>query len=84
MQAQIEEVELRYKTDINRIKSKFQAELDELRLRHESLKKIKGELENHLKKLQAGIKDAQDHLAEEQTLHEATRDLLTAADKRNG
>ncbi len=84
MQAQIEELELRYKTDINRLKSKFQAELDELRLRYESLKKVKVELENHLKKLQAGLKDAQDRLIEEQTLHETTRDLLNAAEKRNG
>ncbi len=84
MQAQIEELELRYKTDINRLKSKFQAELDELRLRYESLKKVKVELENHLKKLQAGLKDVQDRLIEEQTLHETTRDLLNAAEKRNG
>jgi chromosome segregation ATPase len=83
MQTQIEELELRYKTDINRLKSKFQAELDEIRLRYESLKKIKAELENHLKKLQAGLKEAQDRLIEEQTLHETTRDLLNAAEKRN-
>jgi DNA polymerase elongation subunit (family B) len=84
LQSQIEELETRYKTDLNRLKSKFQAELDELRLRHESLKKIKAELENHIKKLQAGIKDAQDRLIEEQTIHETTRDLLNAAEKRNG
>ena len=84
LQTQLEELETRYKTDINRLKSKFQAELDELRLRCESLKKIKAELENHLKKLQAGLKDAQDRLAEEQAVHEATRELLNAAEKRNG
>jgi chromosome segregation ATPase len=84
MTTQIEELEVRYKTDINRIKSKYQAELDEIRLRYESLKKIKAELENHLKKLQAGLKEAQDRLIEEQTIHETTRDLLNAAEKRNG
>jgi hypothetical protein len=84
MQAQMEELEVRYKTDLNRLKSKYQSELDEIRLRYESLKKIKAELENHLKKLQVGIKEAQDTLAEEQTLHEVTRDLLTAAEKRSG
>jgi hypothetical protein len=41
-------------------------------------------LENHIKKLQAGIKDAQDRLLEEQTIHETTRDMLNAAEKRNG
>ena len=75
---------MRYKTDISRLKSKFQSELEELRGRCESLKKIKGELENQLKKLQAGIKDAQDQLLEEQAIHEATRDMLAAADKRSG
>jgi chromosome segregation ATPase len=84
MQSQLEELELRYKTDLNRLKSKFQAELDEIRLRYESLKKVKAELENHLKKLQVGIKEAQDRLNEEQALHETTRDLLNAAEKRNG
>jgi chromosome segregation ATPase len=84
LQAQLEELEVRYKTDINRLKSKFQAELDEIRLRYESLKKVKAELENHLKKLQVGIKEAQDRLIEEQTLHDTTRDLLNAAEKRNG
>jgi predicted nucleic acid-binding Zn-ribbon protein len=84
LQSQLEELEVRYKTDLNRMKSKFQAELDEIRLRYESLKKIKAELENHLKKLQVGLKEAQDRLIEEQTLHETTRDLLNAAEKRNG
>ncbi len=84
LQTQLEELEVRYKTDINRLKSKFQAELDEIRLRYESLKKVKAELENHLKKLQVGIKEVQDRLIEEQTLHDTTRDLLNAAEKRNG
>jgi len=84
LQSQLEELEVRYKTDLNRMKSKFQAELDEIRLRYDSLKKIKAELENHLKKLQVGLKEAQDRLIEEQTLHETTRDLLNAAEKRNG
>lgn len=84
LQTQLEEIESRYKTDISRLKSKFQAELDEMRLRCESLKKIRLELENHMKKLQANLKDAQDHLVEEQTLHETTRDLLNAAEKKNG
>ena len=84
MQTQLEELEVRYKTDLSRLKSKFQTELDELHLRHESLKKVKAEIENHLKKLQAALKDAQDHLIEEQTLHETTRDLLNTAEKRNG
>ena len=83
MQSQIDELELHYKNDINRIKSKFQAEIDELRLRCDSLKKLKLELESHLKILQADIKDAQDRLIEEQTLHETTRDALNAAEKRN-
>ncbi len=78
----MEELELRYKTEINRIKSKLQNELDEIRLRYESLKKIKSELENHLKKLQANVKDAQDRLIEEQAAHGATRDLLSDSEKR--
>ena len=82
MQSQMEELELRSKTEISRIKSKYQTELDELRLRYESLKKIKAETENHLKKLQAGIKEAQDRLIEEQTIHGATRELLSASEKR--
>lgn len=84
LQAQIEELEARYKTDVSRLKAKFQTEIDELHLRCESLKKIRAELENQLKKLQGNLKDAQDQLLEEQALHEATRDLLAAADKRNG
>ncbi|CAF5114064.1 unnamed protein product [Rotaria magnacalcarata] len=84
MQSQIEELEVRYKTDISRLKSKFQAEIDEIRHHYDSLKKVKAELENHLKKLQVGIKEVQDRLAEEQTLHETTRDALSAAEKRNG
>ncbi|CAF4742364.1 unnamed protein product [Rotaria sp. Silwood1] len=83
MQTQIEELELRYKTDIGRLKSKYQAEIDELHLRFDSLKKVKAELENHLKKIQAVLKEAQDRLLEEQTLHEATRDALNVAEKRN-
>ena len=83
MQTHIEELEVRYKTDISRLKAKLQGEIDELRLRLESLKKIKAELENHLKKLQVGIKEAQDRLLEEQAIHETTRDLLNAADKKN-
>ena len=84
MQAQLEEVEVRYKTEVHRIKSKFQSELDELRMRYESLKKVKAEMENHLKKLQANLKDAQDRLIEEQTVHEVTREMLNATEKRNG
>ena len=84
MQAQIEEVEMRAKAEINRIKSKLQAELEEFRISYESLKKIKIEMENQLKKLQANLKDAQDQLIEEQNIHEATRELLNAAEKRNG
>jgi hypothetical protein len=84
MQSQIEELELRYKTELSRVKSKLQNELDEIRLRYESLKKVKGELENHLKKLQGTVKDAQDRLIEEQTTHNATRDLLSASEKRFG
>ena len=84
MQTQIEEMEARFKADFGRLKAKFQTEIDELRLRYESLKKVKAELENHLKKLQAGLKEAQDRLAEEQALHETTRDLLNTAEKRNG
>jgi predicted nuclease with TOPRIM domain len=84
MQSQIEELELRYKTELSRVKSKLQNELDEIRLRYESLKKVKGELENHLKKLQGTVKDAQDRLIEEQAAHNATRDLLSASEKRFG
>jgi DNA anti-recombination protein RmuC len=84
MQSQMEELELRYKTEISRVKSKYQNELDEIRLRYESLKKIKTEIENHLKKLQANIKEAQDRLIEEQTLHATTRELLNGSEKRFG
>ena len=84
LQAQIEELELRYKTDISRLKAKYQTEIEELRLQNDSLKKIRAELENHLKKLQVALKEAQDRLLEEQTIHEATRGLLNAAEKRNG
>ena len=44
--------------------------------------KIKAELEGHLKKLQANLKEAQDRLMEEQTAHGATRDALSASEKR--
>jgi septal ring factor EnvC (AmiA/AmiB activator) len=84
MQSQMEEIEVRYKTELSRIKSKLQNELDEIRLRYESLKKIKIELENHLKKLQGNVKEAQDRLIEEQTTHGVTRDLLSASEKRFG
>jgi predicted nuclease with TOPRIM domain len=84
MQSQMEELEVRYKTEISRVKSKLQNELEEIRLRYESLKKVKNELENHLKKLQATVKDAQDRLIEEQTVHGQTRDLLSASEKRFG
>ena len=84
MQTQLEEVEVRYKTEMNRMKTKFQSELDEIRLRYESLKKIKAEMENHLKKLQVNLKEVQDRFIEEQSLHETTRDLLGAAEKRCG
>ncbi|CAF2747637.1 unnamed protein product [Rotaria sp. Silwood2] len=82
MQAQMEEIEVRYKTEVSRIKSKLQNEIDEIRIRYDSLKKIKSEMENHLKKLQANIKEAQDRLIEEQTAHAATRELLNASEKR--
>lgn len=84
LQSQLEELETRYKNDLSRLKSKYQTEIEELHIRCESLKKIKNELENHLKKLQAALKEAQDRLMEEQTLHETTRDLLNTAEKRNG
>jgi len=84
MQSQMEELEVRYKTELSRIKSKLQNELDEIRLRYDSLKKVKAELENHLKKLQGTVKDAQDRLIEEQSAHGATRDLLAASEKRFG
>jgi septal ring factor EnvC (AmiA/AmiB activator) len=84
MQSQMEEVEVRYKTEISRIKSKLQNELDDIRLRYDSLKKIKSEMENHLKKLQAAVKEAQDRLIEEQSQHAAARDLLGASEKRFG
>ena len=84
MQTHIEEVEVRYKVENNRIKSKLQNELDDVRARYESLKKAKNDFENHLKKLQGGIKDAQDRLSEEQAAHGATRDLLGASEKRFG
>ncbi|CAF3576738.1 unnamed protein product [Rotaria sp. Silwood1] len=84
MQAQMEEIEIRYKTEVSRIKSKLQNEIDELRLRYDSLKKIKSEMENHLKKLQVNIKEAQDRLIEEQTAHAATRELLSTSEKRFG
>ena len=82
MQSQIDELELRFKTEISRLKSKYQTEIDELRLRYDSLKKIKTEMENHLKKLQGNLKEAQDRLIEEQTTHAATRELLNASEKR--
>ncbi len=84
MQSQLEETELRYKTETSRLKSKLQNELEEIRLRYESLKKVKSELENHLKKLQGNVKEAQDRLSEEQSAHNATRDLLSASEKRFG
>jgi septal ring factor EnvC (AmiA/AmiB activator) len=84
MQSQMEEIEVRSKTEISRIKSKLQNELDDIRLRYESLKKIKAEMENHLKKLQNNLKDAQDRLIEEQTGHGQTRDLLSSSEKRFG
>lgn len=80
----MEEAEARAKAEITRMKSKFQAEIEEIRLRYESLRKVKAEMENQMKKLQASLKDAQDHLIEEQNVHEATRELLNAAEKRNG
>ena len=80
----MEELELRYKTEISRIKSKLQNELDEIRLRYDSLKRVKAELENHLKKLQVSIKEAQDRLIEEQTAHGVTRDALANSEKRFG
>ena len=83
MQGQIDELELRYKTDISRLKAKFQAELDDISLRYDSLKKIKAELEIQLKKVQDALKDAQDRLAEEQALHETTQEALIAAERRN-
>jgi len=48
------------------------------------LKKIKSELENHLKKLQLNVKEAQDRLIEEQSAHGSTRDLLSSSEKRFG
>ncbi|CAF1134894.1 unnamed protein product [Adineta steineri] len=84
IQAQMEEGEARFKADMNRLKSKSQAEIEELRVRCESFKKAKIDMENQLKKLQANIKEIHDQFIEEQTLHEASRELLAAADKRNG
>jgi len=84
LQSQLEETELRYKTETSRLKSKLQNELEEIRLRYESLKKVKSELENHLKKLQGNLKEAQDRLIEEQSAHNATKDLLSASEKRFG
>lgn len=84
MQSQMEELEVRYKTELSRVKSKLQNELEELRIRYESMKKIKTEIENHMKKLQANLKEAQDRLIEEQTAHGSTRDLLSASEKRFG
>lgn len=84
LQAQIEELEARYKSDLSRLKNKYQAEIEELHVRFETIKRVKADLENQLKKLQANLKDLQDQFIEEQTLHEATRELLAAADKRNG
>jgi hypothetical protein len=37
-----------------------------------------------LKKLQGNVKDAQDRLSEEQSAHNATKDLLSASEKRFG
>ena len=84
MQSQMEEIEVRSKTEISRIKSKLQNELDDIRLRYDSLKKLKAESDNHLRKLQNSVKEAQDRLIEEQTAHGATRDLLGASEKRFG
>lgn len=84
MQSQIEEIEGRCKAEVARLKSKFQTEIDELHLKLESLKKAKADLENQIKKLHAALKDLQDQLIEEQNIHEATRELLNAAEKRNG
>ena len=69
---------------MSRLKNKYQAEIEELHVRFETIKRVKADLENQLKKLQANLKDIQDQFIEEQTLHEATRELLAAADKRNG
>ena len=77
----MEELEVRYKTEMSRMKSKYQTELDELRMRYESLKKIKAETENHMKKLQVNLKEAQDRLIEMQTSYEAMRDQLSASEK---
>ena len=84
MQSQMEELEVRYKTELSRVKSKLQNELEEIRIRYESLKKVKAELDNHFKKLQGNLKEAQDRLIEEQGAHGATRDLLSASEKRFG
>ncbi|CAF4323712.1 unnamed protein product, partial [Adineta steineri] len=84
IQSQMEENEVRYKTDLSRIKSKLQNELVETRIRYDALKKSRGDLENQIKKLQNNLKDAQDRLIEEQTTHSATRDLLSGSEKRFG
>ena len=82
MQSSLEELEVRSKTELSRLKSKYQTEIDELRLRYDSLKKVKSEMENHVKKLQLSVKEAQDRLIEEQTGHSATRELLATSEKR--
>lgn len=51
-QAQLEEAEARHKSDVNSLKKKHQADLDDVRFKLETAKKAKLEAENQQKKLQ--------------------------------
>lgn len=51
-QAQLEDAEARHKSDINSLKKKHQADLDDMRCKLDSAKKAKIEAENQQKKLQ--------------------------------
>ncbi|CAF0735017.1 unnamed protein product [Brachionus calyciflorus] len=81
-QSQLQEAENRHKGDLNNQRKKHQVELEDLRAKYEGAKKAKLETENQYKKLQQSHKEVLDRLTEEQHMHDATRDQLSAAEKR--
>ena len=83
LQAQLDDAEKTHKSELSTLKKKHATECDELAGVNEALLKARADLESQIKKLQQAAKELADKLAEEQEEHDAIRDQLSVAEKRN-
>lgn len=83
LQENLNNVEQKFKNEINNSKKKHITESEELKAKVELLKKTRADMDANTKRLQQLNKELSDKLIEEQNLHDATSDQMAIIEKKN-